>query len=302
MPMDPATLVGTLIDRLTDSYIFPDRARAAAQLLHSRLSSGAYPDDVGPTLCEQLSADLRATCQDKHLRVLWHDDAEASRDEAELVAAMLEEFQRENHGLQRVELLDGNIGLITLTLVPSASLAAEKLAAAMSLVQHTDALILDLREARGGSPDGVAFLCSYFFPDDETHLNDIVEGPSGPTRQYWTASHLPGARYLDRTVYVLTSPTTFSGGEELAYDLQALGRAILVGEPTRGGAHPSKVLSLDEHVELRLPVARSLNPHTHANWEGGGVLPDVNVPAVDACRTAHKAALSGTAADLPLLG
>lgn len=288
--IDPATLIGTLIDRLAEAYIFPDRATAAAQLLRSRLSSGAYSDDVSPTLCEQLSADLLAACEDKHLRVLWHDDAETSRDQAELVAAMLEDFRRENHGLQRVELLEGNVGLIALTLVPSASLAAEKLAAAMALVQHTDALILDLREARGGSPDGVAFLCSYFFPDDSTHLNDVVEGPHGPTRQYWTSSHVPGARYLDRTVYVLISPTTFSGGEELAYDLQALGRAILVGEPTRGGAHPSRVVSLAEHVELRLPFARSLNPHTHDNWEGGGVHPDIQVSAVDACRTAHAAA------------
>jgi len=300
--MDPKTLVGTLIDRLAESYIFPDRAEAAAQLLRSRLASGAYSEDVGPTLCEQLSADLLAVCEDKHLRVLWHDDAEKSRDEAELVAAMLEQFQRKNQGIQRVELLEGNVGLIALTLVPSASLAAEKLAAAMALVRHTDALILDLREARGGSPDGVAFLCSYFFSDDETHLNDVVEGPRGPTRQYWTSSHVPGARYLDRAVYVLTGPTTFSGGEELAYDLQALGRATLVGEPTRGGAHPSKIVSLDAHVELRLPFARSLNPHTRDNWEGAGVQPDLHVPAVDACRTAHDAALAALRSDISDLG
>lgn len=292
MSLDPATLINTIIDRLDEAYIFPARATVAAHLLRSRLASGVYAVDVGPTLCEQLSADLFAACEDKHLRALWHDDAETSRDGAELVAAMLEEFRRENHGLQRVELLEGNVGLIALTLVPSASLAAGKLAAAMALVQDTDALILDLRGARGGSPDGVAFLCSYFFADDSIHLNDIVEGPQGPTRQYWTSSYVPGMRYLDRPVYALIGPTTFSGGEELAYDLQALGRAILVGEPTRGGAHPSKVVSLDEHVELRLPFARSLNPHTYGNWEGGGVRPDVHVSAVDACRTAHAAALA----------
>lgn len=82
------------------------------------------------------------------------------------------------------------------------------------------------------------------------------------------------------------------GGEELAYDLQALGRATLVGEPTRGGAHPSRIVSLAEHVELRLPFARSLNPHARDNWEGGGVHPDVYVPALDACRIAHDTALA----------
>lgn len=82
----------------------------------------------------------------------------------------------------------------------------------MELVAHTSALILDLRECRGGSPEGAAMWCSYFFPDDQVHLNDIYERSTGSTRQYWTASHLPAPRYLDRPVYVLTSAITFSGG------------------------------------------------------------------------------------------
>ncbi|MGI8691709.1 MAG: S41 family peptidase [Geodermatophilaceae bacterium] len=41
-------------------------------------------------------------------------------------------------------------------------------------------------------------------------------------------------------MYVLTSGATFSGGEALAYDLQQLGRATVVGERTRGGAHPRR--------------------------------------------------------------
>jgi C-terminal processing protease CtpA/Prc len=161
----------------------------------------------------------------------------------------------------------------------------------MSLVEHTQALILDLRATRGGSPDGVAFLASYFFADSDTHLSDLIVGPHGPTRQYWTAAYLPGPRYLQRPVWVLTSATTFSGGEALAYDLQAHGKATLVGEPTRGGAHPSEVVSLAEHIELRLPVARTVSPLTCANWEGIGVLPDIEKPALEALEVAHQAAL-----------
>ena len=43
---------------------------------------------------------------------------------------------------------------------------------------------------------------------------------------------MPGTRYLDRPVYVLTSGHTFSGGEDFAYTLQALDRATVVGETT----------------------------------------------------------------------
>ncbi len=129
-----------------------------------------------------------------------------------------------------------------MTIIPEVATGGPSLAAAMQLVQHTEALILDLRGTRGGSPEGVVFLASFLFPDGEARLSDFVEGPHGPTRQYWTSAFLPGPRYLDRRVYVLTSATTFSGGEALAYELQALGRATVVGETTRGGAHPSEVV------------------------------------------------------------
>jgi C-terminal processing protease CtpA/Prc len=290
-------LVDALIDRLGTSYVFPDRSAAAADLLRANLTHGRYDLPLGPELCELLSAHLLETCNDKHLRLIWHDSLDAGGDEEQLVAELRELMRRENQGVRRVERLPGNVGLIELTIIPDAATAGPALAAAMRLVEHTHALILDLRGARGGAPDGVAFLASFLFPDGETHLNDIVEGPAGPTRQYWTSSYLPGPRYLDRPVYALTSGDTFSGGEELAYDLQALERATVVGDVTRGGAHPSIMVPLAEHVELRLPVARGVNPVTGGNWEGIGVQPDVRVPAEQALDVALHAALEAIAED-----
>jgi len=58
---------------------------------------------------------------------------------------------------------------------------------------------------------------------------------------------------------VLTSATTFSGAEELSYDLQQLGRATVVGEHTKGGAHPRHGLRLSPHLQATIPVARSIN-------------------------------------------
>jgi C-terminal processing protease CtpA/Prc len=121
----------------------------------------------------------------------------------------------------------------------------------MRLVENTDTLIFDLRPTRGGSPDGVAFLSSYLFPDGDVHLTDVVEGPSGPTRQYWTSAYVPGSRYLVRPAYVLRSASTFSGGEALL------------------------AISLTDHIQLRLPVARSVSAVTGNNWEGVGVRPDI---------------------------
>lgn len=289
--LEASTLVETIVERITSLYVFPERATQATALLRANLAAGVYNSPVGSDLCARLSADLFATCADKHLRLIWHESAQTSQDEAQLIAALRERFRRENQGIRRIELLPGNIGLIELTIIPEVSGSGPAIAAAMQLVQHTHALILDLRGALGGAPDGVAFLCSFLFADGEVHLGDIAEGPEGTIRQFWTAGYVPGPRYTDRPVYILTSASTFSGGEELAYNLQALGRATVVGEVTRGGANPSMVASLGAHIELRLPVAQAVNPLTGGNWEAVGVQPDLPAPAANALKIAQRAAL-----------
>jgi C-terminal processing protease CtpA/Prc len=185
-------------------------------------------------------------------------------------------------GIGRVERLDGNVGLLAIdpVLYP-AELVGDGYAAAMRLLARTDALIIDLRRCRGGSPGTVALVCSYLLPP-ETHLNDIYErSPDGENIvQSWTLPYVPGPHYgTERPVLVLTSRDTFSGAEELAYDLQQAGRATIVGETTGGGAHPRIGVRLHPHLEASIPVARSVHPVTGTNWEGVGVRPDVEVPA-----------------------
>ena len=102
---------------------------------------------------------------------------------------------------------------------------------------------------------------------------------------------MPGTRYVDRPVYVLTSSHTFSGGEEFCYNLQALGRAELIGETTGGGAHPTRGYPVSRAVMIGIPFARSVNPITGTNWEGTGVVPDVAVPEADAHDVAYAMAL-----------
>ena len=178
--VDAASLVDRLIERLADTYVFPERAAQAASLLRARLEQGAYQSTLGPELCETISADLFEASSDKHLRLLWHESPEQSGNDAELVAAFREQLRLENHGVRRVELMPENIGLIELTIIPDASAGGPNLVAAMQLVQHTRALIIDLRRARGGAPDGVALLASYLFADGDVHLSDLIQGPHGP--------------------------------------------------------------------------------------------------------------------------
>ena len=137
----------------------------------------------------------------------------------------------------------------------------------------------------------MAFWCSYLLPEEPVHLNDIFHADTGETRQFWSLPYLPGSRYLDRPVYVLTSSRTFSGGEDLCYTLQALGRAEVIGETTGGGAHPTRPFPISAAVHIAIPFARSVNPVTGTNWQGTGVVPDTPVPADQAYSTAYAKAL-----------
>jgi hypothetical protein len=149
----------------------------------------------------------------------------------------------DNFGIRRVERLDGNIGYLDLRRMPDPANAGPAISAAMELVAGTCALIIDMRHNGGGAPEGVVFWCSYLFDGEPTHLNDIFRADTGETRQFWALPYVPGTRYPDQPVYVLTSERTFSGGEDLCYTLQALGRAQVIGETTGGGAHPTRVLA-----------------------------------------------------------
>ncbi|MFJ4861893.1 MULTISPECIES: S41 family peptidase [unclassified Streptomyces] len=288
-------IIESALARIGAGYVFPEKAVVVDAAIRGRLAAGAYEGLDGPALCAAVTAHLQEVCPDKHLRLLWTDEPQSLDpvDEDGGQAAFLALLRAENQGIRRVERLEGNIGLIEIGRIASATEGASAIGAAMQLVAHSSALVLDLRGCLGGLPEGAALWCSYFFPDDQVHLNDIYDRTSDTTRQFWTTGHLSGPRYLDRPVHILTSGITFSGGEDVSYTLQAQGRAVVVGETTRGGAHPTARYPVSEHVLVTVPVARSINTVTGGNWEGTGVLPDVRVPAEQALEAALKALRTG---------
>jgi C-terminal processing protease CtpA/Prc len=192
-----------------------------------------------------------------------------------------------------VQRLAGNVGYLDLqpVLFP-AVLGGEVMTAAMSLLATTDALIIDLRNCLGGEPGMVTFLISYLWDRDPAQLSGLRERHDNVPQQAWTLPYVPGRRFgKDKPVYVLTSSVTFSGGEQLSYDLQQLGRATIVGETTRGGANPREGFRVHPHLEATISVATAVSPQTGSNWEGTGVMPDIQTTADRARDTAYRRAL-----------
>ncbi|WP_307845617.1 S41 family peptidase [Planomonospora sp. ID67723] len=275
-------------------YVFPEVARDIVGVLRARLDEGRYAglaDDEA--FAAAVTEDLQSVNGDKHLRLLYSVDPIPEQEGDEFFDAALYRAETElaGHGFARVERLDGNVGYLDTRQMARADVAGQAAIAAMNLVAFTDALIIDVRRNGGGDPAMVALLCSYLF-DEATHLNDIYDRPSGDTAQSWTLPFVPGPRFGGtKPVYVLTSGTTFSGAEELAYDLQTRKRATVVGERTRGGAHPGVRYRVDAHLKSAVPSGRAINPVTGTNWEGVGIAPDIDLPAERAFDHAYGLAL-----------
>jgi C-terminal processing protease CtpA/Prc len=285
-------------------YIYPDIAAKVSRVLAEGLADGRYPAEE-PALAKAVTADLQSINGDKHLRLLHHAEALPQRtldDDTEEYAAMARWADQTCGGVACVQRLAGNVGYLDLQpiLFPTA-LCGEIITAAMSLLATTDVLIIDLRHCLGGEPTMAAFLISYVWDHEPAQLTGLQDRKDNLFKQAWTLPYVPGRRFgKAKPVYVLTSATTFSGGEQLSYDLQQLGRATIIGERTRGGAHAREGFTVDPHLEATIPVAASVNPKTGGNWEGTGVAPDIQATAGQARATAYKLALQDViAADGP---
>jgi hypothetical protein len=299
MKIDAATrarVIDGAVAKLNEFYVFPETAKKMAEAVQSRLKSGAYDAITdGDDFAAKLTEDLRAVSHDKHLGVNFSAQTipkrEPSANPTPDPAAQERrraQMQRGNCAFEKVEWLPTNIGYLKFNGFADSEICGPTVTAAMSFLAHVDALIIDLRNNGGGSPEMVAYVCSYLFAE-RTHLNDLYNRKEDKTTEFWTKD-VPGPRLTKQPVYVLTSKRTFSGAEEFAYNLKNLKRATIIGETTGGGAHPVSGHRIDDHFMIGVPDARAINPITKTNWEGTGVEPDVKVPAGEALEMAKKMA------------
>jgi len=289
-----ARVIEAAIAKLDSNYVFPDVAAKMAVTVRGRLKRGEY-DDVtnGLTFAMLLTEQFQEVSKDKHLRVTFSasrmpDRPANARPDSAARELYRSQLMADNCGFVRSEQLPGNIGYLKFNFFADPDICGATATSAMSTLADVDALIIDLRENGGGSPDMVAYVSSYLF-SKRTHLNNLWTRRTNETNEYWTRPELPGKKVRDDVpVYVLTSSRTFSGAEEFSYNLKNLKRATLIGETTGGGAHPVSGHKIDEHFMIGVPFARAINPYSKTNWEGTGVEPDVKVPAGDALTPAKR--------------
>lgn len=276
-------ILQTIVKEVNTSYIDVEKAQKVEAVLRRADLGKAMSDEVFAKTVTQIMQDAT---KDAHLRLMYSAEPIPERRSSKPTLADIAQRQallrKENFGIDRVERLPGNIGYLKTNFFAPAGDSAPSIGAAMTLLAHTDALIIDLRENDGGNTDGVPLLASYLF-DEPVHIADLYRREGKLTEQQWTSPAVPGTRFgAEKDVYLLTSKSTFSAAEGLAFALKNKKRVKIVGETTRGGAHPARIKKIDAHFQLMVPVSTARDPVTLKDWEGVGVAPDVAVPAAEA--------------------
>lgn len=270
---------------LAENYVFPEKGEEAGDHLKSKLEDGSFDSITDKKeFTIKLTEELQNITKDKHMRATVQ---KAADDNPENINPLFDEFRRkknrgeENYGFSKVEMLEDGIALIDLrgfSPVDAAFKAAQKV---MSLIQNSNAVIFDLRNNHGGSPEMIVYLLSYFF-EKPTHINSLYWRRGDVTEEFWTKEKIDGKKMSDVPLFVLTSSTTFSAGEEFTYDIQTQKRGLIIGEVTGGGANPGQFFELETGIGIFIPTGMAINPITKTNWEGVGVKPDIETSADDA--------------------
>lgn len=286
-------LVDSLCRAMNRTYIFPDKANLICNKLKVELKKGAYNKAKNKyELGLLLSDDMQSVFKDGHLSIRfdpqyaseletpWPKMTETERQQQ--YERDLKGAQEGNFAFKKTERLSGNIGYVRWDgFVPIVDEAKSTIDAAFKFVSNCRAIIIDMRYNGGGSPEMVLQIQNYFF-DKKMTMNEIIYRNNDTLKRYTDPTKTDFK--LNMPVYILTSRRSFSAAEDFTFGLQYNKRAIIVGDTTGGGAHPTSSNSMGQGFVAFIPVARS---PIEKDWEGKGIIPNVAVPSEQALTKAQ---------------
>lgn len=278
-------LLNSISDLIETKYVIPDIAKTSTDEFRKKVSGGYYDSIIDANIfTKQVTSDLVGIVGDKHIyfRIVEPEIKDKQNSSLHHPIRYHKLGAKENYGFKKLEILDGNIGLLELSRFYKYSDIKDMATNAIRFLSNTDAIIIDIRENGGGSGD---YLSSYFL-EYPTQLSSNYSREEDYLTEYWTIEDIGMEPMTEIPIFILTSDRTFSAAECFAYDMKVRGRAIIVGDSTKGGAHSVDLYNLFEQFEIYIPTMRAINPVTGSNWEGVGVIPDLTVNAESALDSA----------------
>jgi hypothetical protein len=301
---DARRTAADLADRLAESYVFPDVGERYAAMLRANAAAGAYDGFTsGRALADRLTADLRAVAPDNHLRVGLRPPAASANRGGPAAGQAPAPRRLPFEPIEEARWLAPGIAYVRFNMFPG---DPETVAAVERFIaDHADAraLIIDARTHRGGGLAEMDAIFPWLFarpttlvtmdtrasvdraqgnPLGEARLRVVPANEDVVRREHYVEPHPSDTRLMDAAVFVLTSGATGSAAEHLTLALKRTGRATIIGEPTAGAGHYGGFRPIGDHFAAFIPVGRTFDPDTGEDWEGDGIAPHVEVPAVAA--------------------
>ncbi len=267
--------VQQLASILAEHYVLPKVAASLATSLKQAEAAGRFNHiQHQAQFVEEVGLWLREQSKDGHLGL------ELTKDYGEVthVRHEIDEKRINNYAFEQLKILPGNIGYLKMNKFVQANEVFAVAGHALNFVSRSDALIIDLRESVGGSPELVRFLVSHFVPA-KTVLWRLQDRQSVELTEV-KAIKLPNVEALQQMpLYILQHKNLASAGEFFSYTLQQQGRATIIGETSAGLAHYTGAMAINDWLFVRIPLSRPLFPKTGDNFEQRGVKPDIAVAA-----------------------
>ncbi len=199
-------------------------------------------------------------------------------------------IRRANFGVVSAEVLEGNVGYLKIVQFMPAEAMQETADHAMAFLANTDAMIIDVRDCRGGSADGVSYLASYFFGPERRVLMNRYNRPSN-SKMDSTTVDIKGERRPETPLYILTNGKSASACESFAFTLQQWGRAKTVGEKTAGAGYNNMIVDVGLGLSFSISIGTATHPKTNKQFEAVGVVPDICIASDQAREAARRDAL-----------
>ncbi|XP_041672225.1 retinol-binding protein 3-like [Cheilinus undulatus] len=291
----PPSVIVDMAKLVMDNYCTPEKLDGMAQAIEA---SGGNTEVLnipdGESLARVLSAGFQLTIHDPRL-VISYEPKYVPAVAPHMPPLPPEQLIAVLQTSIKLDILEGNIGYLRIDNILGEEVAEKVGQLLLDLVWNkilpTSALIFDLRYTGSGDITGIPYIVSYFTEaEPQIHIDSVYDRPSDTTTKLLTMTTLLGQRYgVNKPLIVLTSKNTKGIAEDVAYCLQNLKRATIVGEKTAGGSVKVEKFRVgDSDFYVTIPTAKSINPVTGSTWEIVGVTPDVVVEAEDALATAIK--------------
>jgi len=298
-----------LAAQLEENFIYPDVGKSYANLLRSKVKSGAYSKfSSAEEFAKVVTSDLQAVHPEGHLKL----QPPVATVAGVQTAANIERINGVGKsgwlapGVAYMSFhgFSGNRGEYQSVLT--------KLREVLDGFSTAKTLIIDARPHLGGALDEMDVMFSYFFDKPttlvmmDTRLDaekrggnplanhptlKVIEGPEGIVRRaHISVPSQKRTALSNARILLLTSNKTASAGEHLSLALKRTKRATLIGETTAGAGHFGRTTALGGGYRAFIPVGRTFDPDTDKGWEQTGVEPHIKVPAERALDEALKRA------------